>query len=300
VSRKRGRGRPVNGWVVLDKPAAMTSARAVEAVKRLFDAAKAGHTGTLDPLATGVLPIALGEATKVVSRIVEAGKRYRFTLRWGEERDTDDADGQVTARSEARPTTAAVAQALAGFVGRIHQQPPAYSAVKVAGRRAYELARAGTPAELGERPVEVRRFERLDRAEDADHGEFLVDCGKGAYVRGLARDLGRRLGCGAHVTALRRLGVGPFGEAQAISLDKLQSLMHKGALDEALLPVEAALADIPALVVTGAEAARLKSGQAVRVPSTREGTVCAMAEDRLVALALIEGGEVRPLRVFNL
>lgn len=296
----RRRGRPINGWIVLDKPADLTSARAVERVKRLLGAAKAGHAGTLDPLATGVLPVALGEATKVVGRIVDSRKRYHFTLRWGEERDTDDADGRPVETSTRRPSPAAVAAALAGFVGEIWQRPPAYSAVKVAGERAYELARSGRPAELAPRQVEIARFERLDTGRDPERAEFLVECGKGAYVRSLARDLGRALGCFAHVESLRRTRVGPFGEEAAISLDKLEDLLHKGALDDALHPVEAALADIPALIVTGSEAARLRSGQAVRVPSTKQGTVCAMAEGRPVALAHIEGGEVRPVRVFNL
>lgn len=294
------RGRPINGWIVLDKPTGLTSTRAVEQVKRLFGAAKAGHAGTLDPLATGVLPIALGEATKVVARVVDARKSYRFTLRWGDERDTDDADGRPVATSAERPSWEAVTETLADFTGEIHQRPPAYSAVKVAGERAYDLARTGRPVELAPRPVEISRFERLDSGIDPDRAEFLVECGKGAYIRSLARDLGRALGCFAHVESLRRIQVGPFNEEAAISLDKLEDLLHKGTLDDALHPVETALADIPALVVTGSEAARLRSGQAVRVPSTKQGTVCAMAEGRPVALARIEGGEVRPVRVFNL
>lgn len=294
------RGRPIHGWIVLDKPAGLTSARAVEQVKRLLDAAKAGHAGTLDPLATGILPIALGEATKVVSRIVDSRKGYRFTLCWGEARDTDDADGRVVETSPARPDAAAVAAALPRFTGEIEQRPPDYSAIKVAGERAYDLARAGRPAALATRRVEIDRFERLDEGADPDRATFRVECGKGAYVRSLARDLGRRLGCFAYVESLRRTRVGPFGEDAAISLEMLRELLHKGALDDALHPVEAALADIPALVVTGSEAARLRSGQAVRVPSTKQGTVCAMAEGRPVALAHIEGGEVRPVRVFNL
>jgi tRNA pseudouridine55 synthase len=286
--------------VVLDKPEGLTSTRAVAEVKRLFDAAKAGHAGTLDPLATGILPIALGEATKVVARIVDSTKEYRFELRWGEERDTDDADGKVVATSERRPSPAEVAAVLPRFLGEIEQTPPVYSAIKVAGMRAYDLAREGRPAELAPRPIRIDRFERLDDGADPERAHFLVACGKGAYVRALARDLGRLLDCRAYVSALRRTRVGPFSEAEAISLDNLRALGHKGALDAALRPVEAALADIPALTVTGSEAARLKSGQAVRVPSTMQGTVCAMAEGRPVALALIESGEVRPVRVFNL
>ncbi len=299
MARKR-RGRPISGWVVLDKPRGLTSTRAVAEVKRLFDAAKAGHAGTLDPLATGILPIALGEATKVVARIVDTTKEYRFELRWGEERDTDDADGRVVATSERRPSLAEVAAVLPRLVGDIEQTPPTYSAIKVAGERAYDLAREGRPAALEARQIQIRRFERLDDGADPDRARFAVECGKGAYVRALARDLGRLLDCRAHVSGLRRSRVGPFAEEQAISLDNLGTLGHKGALDDALRPVEAALADIPALTVTGSEAARLRSGQAVRVPSTMQGTVCAMAEGRPVALALIESGEVRPVRVFNL
>ncbi|MDP6709369.1 MAG: tRNA pseudouridine(55) synthase TruB [Alphaproteobacteria bacterium] len=299
MARKR-RGRRLNGWIVLDKPEGLTSTRAVAAVKRLFDAAKAGHAGTLDPLATGILPIALGEATKVVARIVDSTKEYRFELRWGEERDTDDADGAVVATSERRPSPAEVAAVLPRFLGEIEQTPPVYSAIKVAGERAYDLAREGRPAELAPRQVRIDRFERLDDGADPERARFLVACGKGAYIRALARDLGRLLDCRAYVSALRRTRVGPFSEAEAISLDNLQALRHKGALDDALRPVEAALADIPALTVTGSEAARLKSGQAVRVPSTMQGTVCAMVDGRPVALALIESGEVRPVRVFNL
>ena len=299
MARKR-RGRPINGWIVLDKPPGLTSTRAVAEIKRLFDAAKAGHAGTLDPLATGILPIALGEATKVVARIVDATKEYRFELHWGEERDTDDADGRVVATSEARPSLAEVAAELPRFVGEIEQTPPVYSAIKVAGERAYDLAREGRPAELTARPVQINRFERLDDGSDPDRARFAIECGKGTYVRALARDLGRVLGCRAHVSELRRTRVGPFLEEQAISLDNLRALGHKGALDDALRSVEAALADIPALTVTGSEAARLKSGQAVRVPSTMRGTICAMADGRPVALAKIEGGEVRPVRVFNL
>jgi tRNA pseudouridine55 synthase len=193
-----------------------------------------------------------------------------------------------------------VAAVLPRFLGEIEQTPPVYSAIKVAGERAYDLAREGRPAELAPRQVRIDRFERLDDGADPERARFLVACGKGAYIRALARDLGRLLDCRAYVSALRRTRVGPFSEAEAISLDNLQALRHKGALDDALRPVEAALADIPALTVTGSEAARLKSGQAVRVPSTMQGTVCAMVDGRPVALALIESGEVRPVRVFNL
>lgn len=296
---RRRRGRKVDGWVALDKPEGLTSTSALARARRAFDAAKAGHAGTLDPLATGLLPVALGEATKLCAEVMESGKSYRFTLRWGEERDTDDAEGRTTETSAARPSREAVLAALPAFVGEIEQAPPAYSAIKIDGERAYDLAREGRPARLAPRLVRVDRLELLG-LPDADHAEFELDCGRGTYVRSIARDLGRRLGALAHVSRLRRTRVGPFGEANAISLAQLEELGHKGALETALLPVETALADIPALAVTGPEAHRLKCGQAVRVPSTMEGAVYAMSAGRPVALARLEGGELRPVRVFNL
>lgn len=296
---RRRKGRKVDGWVALDKPRGATSTWALSQVRRIFDAAKAGHAGTLDPLATGVLPIALGEATKLCAEVMESGKSYRFTLRWGEERDTDDAEGQTTATSERRPSRAEILAALPDFIGEIEQVPPVYSAIKVEGERAYELAREGRPAKLAPRIVRIDRLVLLGQP-DADSAEFEMDCGRGAYVRSLARDLGRKLGALAYVAELRRLRVGPFSEANAFSLAQLEELGHKGALETALLPVETALADIPALAVTGPEARRLKCGQAVRVPSTLEGAVYAVSAGRPVALARIEGGELRPVRVFNL
>jgi tRNA pseudouridine55 synthase len=230
---------------------------------------------------------------------MESGKSYRFTLRWGEERDTDDSEGRPTANSAMRPSREQILAALPAFVGEIEQAPPAFSAIKVAGERAYDLAREGRPAQLAPRLVRVDRLELLGQA-DADHAEFELDCGRGTYVRSIARDLGRKLGALAHVSALRRTRVGPFCEANAISLAQLEELGHKGALETALLPVETALADIPALAVTGPEAHRLKCGQAVRVPSTMEGAVYATSAGRPVALAQLEGGELRPVRVFNL
>ncbi len=296
---RRRRGRQVHGWLILDKPAGVTSTAAVAEVRRLFDAAKAGHAGTLDPLATGILPIALGEATKVVAMVMDQPKRYRFTVRWGEQRDSDDAEGSVLARRETRPSAAEIAAVLPDFVGDVAQVPPAFSAIKVAGERAYDLARDGRPPELAPRQVRIDELELLD-VPDRDHASFALRCGKGAYVRSLARDLGQRLGCLGHVASLRRTAVGPFTETDAIPLDKARELRHKEALDPVLLPVQIALVDIPALAVTGPEAHRLKCGQAIRVPNNVEGTVYAMAEGRPVALARAEDGEVRPVRVFNL
>jgi tRNA pseudouridine55 synthase len=295
----RAKGRPISGWIVVDKPAGMTSAQAVARLRRITGAAKAGHAGTLDPLATGVLPVALGEATKTVPFVQDATKTYRFTVRWGEERDTDDADGAVTAAAAARPGLAAIVAALPGFIGEIEQAPPAFSAIKVAGRRAYDLARRGEPAELGARPVRIDRFVLVDQP-DPDHARFEVDCGKGAYIRALARDLGRRLGCLGHVAALRRTRVGAFAEAAAFSLDKLAELWQKSPPFEHLLPVETALADIPALALTGPQADRLRRGQPIKVLHTADGTVCAKVAGRPIAVAEVMAGEVRPVRVFNL
>lgn len=296
---RRRRGLKVDGWIALDKPYGVTSTAALARTRRVFDALKAGHAGTLDPLASGLLPVALGEATKLCAEVTESGKTYRFTVRWGEERTTDDAEGEVAQSSPLRPSRAAIAAALPEFVGEIEQVPPVYSAIKVAGERAYDMAREGRPARLAARVVRVDRLELLAQP-DADHAEFELDCGRGTYVRSLARDLGRRLGAFGHVSALRRTRVGPFCEANAISLAQLEEFGHKGALETALLPVETALADIPALAVTGSEALRLKCGQAIRVPSTMQGAVYAISAGRPVALAHLEGGELRPVRVFNL
>ena len=298
MARKR-RGRPVHGWFIFDKPLGMTSTQAVAKVRRSFDAAKAGHAGTLDPLATGVLPIALGEATKAVAAAMDGAKAYRFTIRWGEERDTDDAEGQVVNESPERPSAAQIEAALHQFIGDIEQVPPAYSAIKVDGARAYDLARSGETVVLAARTIRIDDL-RLCDCPDVDHAVLEMHCGKGAYVRGVARDLGRVLECFGHVSELRRVRVGHFDESVAISLDKLEDMGHKEALDDLLLPVEAALADIPALAVTGPEAERLRFGQAIRVPHSVEGTVYATTDGRPVALAKIHAGEVKPVRVFNL
>ncbi len=296
---RRRKGRPVNGWVLLDKPVGLTSTAAVARVRALFEAQKAGHAGTLNPLASGVLPLALGEATKVVSYVMASTKAYRFTVRWGEERDTDDAEGAAVARSDKRPERAEIEARLSDFEGEILQIPPAYSAIKVKGERAYDMARDGRPADLPARPVRIESFELIG-CPDRDHAEFRLRCGKGAYVRALARDLGRALGCFGYVSGLRRTAVGGFDEGHAISLEMLEELGHKGALESALRPVEAALDDIPALALTENEADRLKCGQSLRVPSSKEGTVYATCRDRLVAIAYLERGEIKPVRVFNL
>jgi tRNA pseudouridine55 synthase len=298
----------VHGWVVLDKPVGMTSTHAVSVVKRLFTARRAGHAGTLDPLASGMLPIALGEATKTVPFVMDGRKLYRFTVCWGEERDTDDSEGRVTATSQARPDADTIHALLPSYTGTITQTPPRYSAIKVDGERAYDLARDGESVELEARPVEIHRLELVEMP-DPDHAVFEAECGKGTYVRALARDFGRALGCFGYVCALRRVSVGPFGEKTMILLADLEAMCQKAAAGEArladtLLPVETALDDIPALAVSGADAARLQRGQAVllrgRDAPIFRGTVYVTASGQLLALAEVDRGEIVPKRVFNL
>jgi tRNA pseudouridine55 synthase len=300
--------RDVHGWVVLDKPVGMASTQAVGAIKRLFKAKRAGHAGTLDPLASGALPIALGEATKTVPFVMDGRKLYRFTVQWGEERDTDDAEGRVTQSSDSRPSEAAIRAALPGFIGNIAQIPPQFSAIKIAGERAYDLARDGETVELAARPVSIGRLE-LTAMPTPDRSEFEAECGKGTYVRSLARDIGRQLGCFGHVCALRRVAVSPFGEKTMISLEQLQAMCDRAAageisLADALLPVETALDDIPALAVDRADAARLQRGQAVllrgRDAPIFTGTIYVTAGGQLQALAEVDRGEIVPRRVFNL
>ncbi|MGB8630821.1 MAG: tRNA pseudouridine(55) synthase TruB, partial [Xanthobacteraceae bacterium] len=258
--------RDIHGWLVLDKPVGMTSTHAVSVIKHLFAARRAGHAGTLDPLASGCLPIALGEATKTVPFAVDGRKTYRFTVKWGEERDTDDAEGRVVATGDQRPERAAIKALLGRFTGTIEQVPPRYSAVKLGGERAYDLARDGETVELAARQVTIHHLELVE-IPDRDHAVFAAECGKGTYVRALARDLGQALGVFGHVCALRRNQVGPFGEADMIPLEQVRSLCHRAAAGEGhfadtLLPIETALDDIPALAVSPADAARLQRGQA--------------------------------------
>jgi tRNA pseudouridine55 synthase len=300
--------RDVHGWVVLDKPIGMTSTHAVAIIKRLFSAKRAGHAGTLDPLASGGLPIALGEATKTVPFVMDGRKRYRFTVTWGEERDTDDTEGRVVRTSELRPTPDAINALLPQFTGVIEQTPPQYSAIKVQGERAYDLARDGEAVELKPRPVEIHELTLTEQLDDS-RSVFEAECGKGTYVRALARDMGRILGCFGHISALRRTVVGPFDENDMIPLVELEALCDRaasgeGSLADALLPVETALDDIPALAVTRADAARLHRGQAVllrgRDAPNCSGTVYVTVAGRLLALAEIDNGELIPKRVFNL
>jgi tRNA pseudouridine55 synthase len=304
---RKQRGRAINGWLIVDKPPGMTSTDVVNKVKRGFDAQKAGHGGTLDPLATGVLPIAFGHATKTVPYVMDGTKLYRFTLRLGDARDTDDADGATIATSNVRPTDDQLRAALPAFIGDIMQVPPIYSAIKVAGERAYDMAREGRAPDLPPRPARVDRFELIERP-DADTAVFEVQSGKGVYMRSLARDIAAACGTVGHITVLRRLRVGPFTEAQAISLDKCVSSPDTPAiLPDLLLPVATALADIPALALTEAEASSLSNGQAIslvqlmgRIPPTADpdgGLARAMAGGRVIGLCRLEAGMLKPERL---
>ena len=305
---RRKRGLPVHGWLAVDKPQGITSSHVVNKLRRLFNAHKAGHGGTFDPLATGVLPVAFGEATKTVAYVMEGMKSYRFTLRFGEQRATDDAEGEVIATSDVRPTIDRIERALAGFIGDIDQIPPKFSAIKVNGLRAYDWARRDEAVDLSPRRIRIYDFNFVEMS-DRDHAVFDVTSGKGAYMRSLARDLAHAVGSVGHVATLRRTAAGPFSQQAAVPLDVLEGLTPDQAQNH-LLPVETALDDIPALALTEPEARRLTSGQTVGLlPVARrshleavpaETIVCAMLNDRAVALAEIKGAAIRPVRVFNL
>ena len=311
---RRKKGNAVHGWVIVDKPQGMTSTQVVGAVKCIFDAQKAGHAGTLDPMATGVLAVALGEATKTVPFAMDAEKTYRFTARWGEARDSDDAEGRVTEISEKRPTRAEIEAALPRFTGEIVQVPPAYSAIKVQGERAYDLAREGEAVVLEPRTVRVHEA-RLLGQPDADHAEFEILCSKGTYVRAWVRDLALFLGTVGHVSSLRRTAIGSFTEALAVPLETLRGFMHSPAAFEHLRPISTALDGIPALAVTGPDAVRLRSGNPILMRANLFARITEEAPDsddlqgltvylstgdgEPVALAELAQGELRPFRVFN-
>jgi tRNA pseudouridine55 synthase len=309
MARRRNKGQPITGWVIVDKPLGLTSTQVVGRVRRVFDARKIGHGGTLDPLATGILPLALGEATKTVPYVMEGDKTYRFTLRWGQATATDDTEGEVVAVSDRRPSEAEIRAVLPRFQGVIDQVPPNFSAIKVSGQRAYDRARAQEDFTLESRQVTIHRLD-LAAVEGPDLASFEVVCGKGAYMRAIARDLGVALGCYAHVVALRRTAVGPFTLDHAISLESLEALGHSAAASGALLPIETALDDIPALALTETEANRLRCGQAVsmvaranrdRIREFENGVIVyATTGGKPVALARYEAGDIHPVRVLNL
>jgi tRNA pseudouridine55 synthase len=289
---------PSHGFLILDKPVGITSAKAVSEVKRLLQCKKIGHGGTLDPLASGVLPLAIGEATKAFDYVASAIKEYRFTVTFGEERSTDDAEGEVTAHTDHLPTREELEAALPAFSGTILQTPPVYSALKVDGKRAYARARAGEQVEMKPREVEIHGL----KLEDSDHPQratLTVTCGKGTYVRALARDIARKCNSLGYISMLRRTRVGKFAEAQAISLDKLPALVHNAALFQAWIPLELALDDIPAIDVNSEHAAKLRHGQVIGTQKP-DGRYMALHETRIVGLVECEGGKLRSVRIFNM
>lgn len=298
----RRKGRAVNGWLVVDKPAGITSTSVVNKVRWAFGAAKAGHAGTLDPAATGVLAVALGEATKTVPYITDALKCYRFTVRLGAATNTDDAEGEVLATSDLRPTDDQIRAALPAFRGEISQVPPQFSAVKVDGMRAYALARDGEEMDLAARPLWVESLDFITRP-DADHVELEMVCGKGGYVRSIARDLGQALGCLGHVLALRRTWSGPFDAEQGLSLERIEELAQTPELDSHLLPLETGLADLPELRATAEGAVRLRNGNPGMVIASDVDygdEAWASHQGQPVAVGVYKAGELHPSRVFNL
>jgi tRNA pseudouridine55 synthase len=299
---RRRKGRDISGWLLVDKPAGMTSTAVVNKVRWAFDAKKAGHAGTLDPDATGLLPVALGEATKTIAYLGDALKGYDFTVRWGIQTTTDDAAGEVIAASDARPSEADIEAALPAFTGDIRQVPPQFSAVKVDGARAYDLAREGETLELDARDLYVDELTLVSRP-DADHAELRFVCGSGGYVRSIARDLGQTLGCLGHVTALRRTWVGPFDIENAVTLDEVERLAKTPGIDALLAPTALALADLPELKATEAGGARLRNGNPGQVlPGPVEYGDLAWASHggEPVAVGRFRAGELHPERVFNL
>jgi tRNA pseudouridine55 synthase len=308
MGRRRQKGRPISGWLILDKSFDVGSTEAVSKAKWLFQAQKAGHAGTLDPLATGVLPIAFGEATKTVPYVMESEKRYRFTARWGASTATDDAEGAIIATSEKRPTRAEVESVLARFTGEIEQAPPQFSAVKIAGERAYDLAREGETVALEARPVSIHDLRLVD-VPDEDHTVFEATTGKGAYVRALVRDMAKALGTEGHVVALRRLAVGPFRAEEGITLEALEAA-GPDARDAYLRPLDVALAALPQAAIGGPEADKIRRGQpAVITPATAKGVrggeagtipaVLAAFHGEAVAICELDGLKLKPIRVFN-
>ncbi|MBX3525213.1 MAG: tRNA pseudouridine(55) synthase TruB [Rhodoblastus sp.] len=300
MSKPRSNRVAVDGWVILDKPVGMTSTHAVSRLKRIFNAKKAGHAGTLDPLASGILPVAFGEATKTVPFVQDGEKAYRFTVRWGIETDSDDSDGKPVETSDMRPGVDQVVQALPNFIGTILQRPPAFSAIKIAGERAYDLARDGEIVEIEPRPVTINSLELVDSTEDT--ATLEAQCGKGTYVRAIARDLGRMLGCFGHVIALRRTRVGPFTEADVTTFEELEASAEAAAQN--MRAVEAGLSELPCIVVDRNSAARLRRGQSILLrgrDAPAEGEkVYAACDGEPVAFGAVTAGELVPARVFNL
>ncbi|MGX9142168.1 tRNA pseudouridine(55) synthase TruB [Mesorhizobium sp. 128a] len=315
--RGKKKGRPISGWVVLDKPVGMGSTEAVSKIKWLFQAEKAGHAGTLDPLASGMLPIALGEATKTVPYVQDGAKIYRFTVAWGEERSTDDLEGPVTQNSDRRPAEADVRALLPNYTGVIMQTPPQFSAIKIAGERAYDLAREGETVDIPAREIEIGRLDIVEHA--ADRTLFEVECGKGTYVRSLARDMGRDLGCFGHIAELRRVEVEPFTREDFVTVAELEAArfgeqseadgdgaadapIDFGAIDALLVDTAAALDCLPQIAISDEAATKIRLGNPViirgRDAPVEAEEACATARGKLVAIGAIEQGMFKPKRVF--
>jgi tRNA pseudouridine55 synthase len=305
---RKPKGRPISGWLILDKPVDFGSTEAVGKIKWLFNAQKAGHAGTLDPLASGMLPIALGDATKTVPYVMDGRKIYEFTVTWGEERSTDDLEGEVTQSSDQRPSEEAIRALLPSYTGVINQIPPQFSAIKIAGERAYDLAREGETVEIPSREVEVHRLTLLKC--ETDRAYFEVECGKGTYVRSLARDFGRELGCYGHISELRRSYVAPFAEEMMVPLADLVALEaiedkdeRLAALDAFLVDTAEALSALPQLRITEDQAHRLRMGNPIivrgRDAPVSEPEAVALSGSKLIAIGEIAGGEFHPRRVFN-
>lgn len=310
MSRNK-KGVAISGWLNLDKPIGLTSTQALGRVRRILNAQKLGHAGTLDPLATGVLPIALGEATKTIQYAQDRDKVYSFTVKWGEETDTDDCEGDVISTSDKRPSPADIQKLIPRFIGNIDQIPPQFSAIKINGERAYDLARDGEKIDMQPRRVLVYALTLLNTTPDS--ADFELNCGKGTYVRSIARDMGQILGCGGHVSALRRLAVGNFTEENSISLDEFEKIMQNSTPDQVLLPVETALDDIPALAMTAEEISRIRQGQTLKFLSRQDfdrlsvagidemaDIILALDGDKPVALLQKDGPALHPVKVFNL
>ncbi len=319
--QRKKKGRPVSGWLIFDKPKGMGSTEAVSKIKWLFKAEKAGHAGTLDPLASGMLPIALGEATKTVPYVMDGTKIYRFTVKWGAERTTDDLEGEISATSENRPDEAAIKALLPKYTGVIQQTPPKFSAIKIAGERAYDLARGGEEVEIPSREVEIDRLELVERPDDAT-AIFEVECGKGTYVRSLARDMGRDLGCYGHIADLRRTEVAPFDEADFVTLEELEAAHppasaeeasdegsygrlaeHFSVMDAFLIDTGAALESLPQIAISDDQAHRIRMGNPIilrgRDAPVEADEACVTAKGKVLAIGFIEHGQFNPKRVFT-
>ena len=311
---RRKKGDPINGWLILDKPLEMSSTQALAKARYILNARKAGHAGTLDPMATGVLPLAFGEATKTVAFMQDASKTYRFTVTWGVQTNTDDTEGEAIETSDLRPSEDDIIDLLQNYQGVISQTPPQFSAIKIDGQRAYAMARKGEDVKIASREVTIYDLELTEYSDD--YAIFECECSKGTYVRSLARDMGRDLGCFGHISELRRIAVGVFDENDAISLDELSEMMHSAPEHEVLLPVEAPLDDIPALFMTDDEALRLRSGQSVVLFSKdgqnrmnaagldatkeKETIVLTLSDHKPICLAEVTGAEIKPKRVLNI